>query len=56
MRKIISLVLLVLMIMGMAMVFSSCGGSSGGGKCKYCGTHTNWTYKGGGYVCWICDH
>ena len=55
MKKIIALLLTLCMLMGTAMMLSSCGGDdSDGGTCKYCGTHTNWTYKGGGYVCYSC--
>ena len=56
MKKIISLILAVFMLVGSTMLLSSCGDDSDGGNCKYCGAHTNWTYKGGGYVCWACDH
>ena len=57
MKKITALILLGLMLVASVTELSSCDDSGGdGGKCKYCGTHTNWTYKGGGYICWICDH
>ena len=37
-------------------LFGMCSPSNDedGGRCRFCGTHTNWTYKGGGYVCYSC--
>ena len=47
---------LVLLALGSCLASGDKGDDGEGGKCKYCGTHTNWTYKGGGYVCYSCDH
>ena len=50
------LILTLFMLVASTMTLSSCDDDSDGGRCKYCGNYTNWTYKGGGYVCWACDH
>lgn len=49
---------IIILIIAVILLFSFCdndGGSSDGGRCKFCGNETNWTYKGGGYVCYSCD-
>ena len=43
-------IVVVLSLFGMC----SPSGDKTGGNCRFCGTHTNWTYKGGGYVCYSC--
>lgn len=54
-NKILSFVILALLILGLAGACSS-SDDSDGGRCKYCGRETNWTYRGGGYICYVCDH
>lgn len=55
-EKIIGVIVIVLLAIFMINCFScgSCGGGKDGGRCQVCGTHTNWTYKAGGYVCYSC--
>ena len=56
MKKIIAILLVILMLFSCCAIFASCGTDDGddGGRCRFCGTKTNWTYKGGGYVCYSC--
>ena len=52
-------VIAIVVIAILALIGSCSNGgssSSSGGKCKYCGRETNWTYRGGGYICYACDH
>ena len=57
--SIVLVVLIILAFLGMIKgCESGCDGDSGsqsGGMCRFCGRHTNWTYKGGSYVCYWCD-
>lgn len=57
MGKIGSIIFLFILLLILGNCVSSCGCSGGesGGRCHYCGTHTNWTYHNGGYVCYYCD-
>lgn len=57
MRKIgaIIFMFILLLIMGNCVSSCGCGGGESGGNCRYCGVHTNWTYRNGGYVCYYCD-
>ena len=56
MKKIIAILLVIVMLFSCGAIFTSCGGddNNDGGRCRFCGTQTNWTYKGGGYVCYSC--
>ena len=54
--KIIVVIAVVLMAIFLVNCFScgTCSSDKDGGKCKFCGDHTNWTYRSGGYVCYTC--
>ena len=49
------IVFLALYLIGSCGGGSSSSSSSSGGKCRFCGNKTSWTYKGGGWVCYSCD-
>lgn len=58
MRKIGAIIFMFILLLIMGNCVSSCGcggGEESGGNCRYCGVHTNWTYRNGGYVCYYCD-
>ena len=50
--------IIAVVVIALLSLIGSCsnGGNSSGGRCKYCGRETNWTYRGGGYICYVCDH
>ena len=54
MKKLVATLLAIVMLFSCTVMLTSCGDDNDGGRCRYCGTHTNWTYKGGGYVCYSC--
>ena len=55
MKKIVAILLVIVMLFSCGAILTSCGDDDNdGGRCRFCGTHTNWTYKGGGYVCYSC--
>ena len=55
MKKLVAILLAIVMLFSCGAMLTSCGDGDGdGGNCLFCGTHTNWTYTFGGYVCYSC--
>ena len=54
MKKLFAILLVIVMLFSCSAMLTSCDDDKDGGSCRFCGTHTNWTYKGGGYVCYSC--
>ena len=48
--------IVIILLLSLIGACSGGGSDSSGGRCKYCGRETNWTYRGGGYICYWCDH
>ena len=61
-QKGVVIIVVILALLFLVNCFScgSCGGGNDGGgkdggRCQVCGTHTNYTYKAGGYLCYSCN-
>ena len=53
-KGIIGLIVCIILVLSLLGTCSS-SDDGDGGNCRICGTHTNWTYRGGGYLCYSCD-